>query len=254
MNNYLIYKITNKINNKSYIGKTNNFNRRMKIHYKSINNDNVQTVFKYALSKYGWNNFDKEILENNLSDEESSIREKYYIKLYNTFINVKSSNGYNMTEGGEGGNTYKCKTKDELLIIRKKISKSNTGENNGMKNNGYKISGEKNGMYGKHHTQEQKNKISEKLKNKYSGENSPNYGKHLSPDIKEKIRKSCKHNGKGKKVVCININTGYISIFQSLTECSKITNLSQRIIKNHIVKKRIINNYKFMFFDKYIIK
>jgi group I intron endonuclease len=53
-----IYKLTNLINKKIYIGKTNNLDRRLHEHQKSKNN---QIIHK-AIKKYNWNNFDIEIL------------------------------------------------------------------------------------------------------------------------------------------------------------------------------------------------
>lgn len=52
--------------------------------------------------------------------------------------------------------------------------------------------GENNPMYGKHHTEETKNKISEAKKGKYCGENNHNYGKHHSEETKQKISEANK--------------------------------------------------------------
>lgn len=88
-----IYKITNKVNNKSYIGQTRytvEFRWRQHIHKK----DN--TYFHNALHKYGIENFTVETLEEceaNLLNE----REIFYIAKYNTF-----KEGYNLTIGGDG--------------------------------------------------------------------------------------------------------------------------------------------------------
>jgi len=95
-----IYKHTNKINGKSYIGKTKNkVDYRLNQHIRSSNNGS-NNVFHRALRKYGIDNFETSILEDNISDENIDIREEYWIKYYNTF-----NNGYNMTIGGDGGDT-----------------------------------------------------------------------------------------------------------------------------------------------------
>lgn len=53
----------------------------------------------HAIQKYGWNNIQKEILEDNLTLDEANRQEKYYIKLYQT---TNTNFGYNLTIGGDG--------------------------------------------------------------------------------------------------------------------------------------------------------
>lgn len=60
----------------------------------------------------------------------------------------------------------------------------------------FSMYGEKNPMYGRHHTEETKKKISESRKGKYSGQNSPMYGKHHTEETKDKIRNA----NKGRKL------------------------------------------------------
>ena len=89
-----IYKITNKINNKCYIGQTSDYKRRFQQHkMKGYGNENNKLLY-YAFDKYGIDNFTFEIIEDKtpLYNE----REKYWIKYYDSF-----ENGYNMTEGGD---------------------------------------------------------------------------------------------------------------------------------------------------------
>ena len=89
-----IYKITNKINNKCYIGQTSDYKRRFQEHkMKGYGNENNKLLY-YAFDKYGIDNFTFEIIEDKtpLYNE----REKYWIKYYDSF-----ENGYNMTEGGD---------------------------------------------------------------------------------------------------------------------------------------------------------
>lgn len=94
-NNYCIYMHKNKINNKVYIGQSCNIKVRWHpISYKG------SSYFYNAIKKYGWNNFEHIILENNLSLEEADKKEKYYIKLYD-FVN--RDKGYNLKNGGNNG-------------------------------------------------------------------------------------------------------------------------------------------------------
>lgn len=88
-----IYKITNKVNGKSYIGQTRytvEFRWRQHIHKK----DNV--YFHNAIHKYGIENFTVETLEE-CNYEDLNSREIFYIAKYNTF-----KDGYNLTLGGDG--------------------------------------------------------------------------------------------------------------------------------------------------------
>lgn len=95
-----IYKVTNKINGKSYIGQSVDIFDRWSAHCTMCDD----TVFHRALKKYGTCNFEWEILEL-CTEGELDIREKYYISLYHTCIHDEPSNGYNMTWGGDGGLT-----------------------------------------------------------------------------------------------------------------------------------------------------
>ena len=87
-----VYKIKNKINNKMYIGITDNPERRFQEHC----NKN-ESIINKAIHKYGKENFSMEILEEGLSIEESYIKEKFYIKTLNSQV----PNGYNVAPGGQ---------------------------------------------------------------------------------------------------------------------------------------------------------
>lgn len=85
-----IYKIVNKISGKTYIGQSNDIERRFKEHqYKK------DIPVEIAIQKYGIENFIFEVLEE-CSLDELDEKEKYYINLYNTY----KGNGYNCNEGG----------------------------------------------------------------------------------------------------------------------------------------------------------
>ena len=93
--NYKVYKHTNIINNKVYIGITKQEpKRRWQNGYGYIDND----YFYNSIKKYGWNNFKHEILFDNLTKEQAQEKEIELIEHY------KSNNrnyGYNMSKGGE---------------------------------------------------------------------------------------------------------------------------------------------------------
>lgn len=89
-----IYKITNKITNKSYIGQSINIEDRIKAHWRTKDN----TYIHHAIQKYGKENFNYCVLEECPIDKDIlNQKEKHYIKIYNTL----SPNGYNLTIGGD---------------------------------------------------------------------------------------------------------------------------------------------------------
>ncbi len=184
--NYL-YRITNNINGKFYIG----------IHSTNNLNDNYfgsGTLIKKAIQKYGINNFTKEILEFKNSREEIKNLEK---KVVNDEL-LNNPLCYNIQRGGGGGQSvemakkhrekwsgfkglkhtdeYKQKMSDlnkgKKLSeeTKRKISETQKGHKpteETCKKISNACSGSKNGFYGKHHSEETKRKISETKKQKY---------------------------------------------------------------------------------------
>lgn len=95
-----IYKITNQINNKVYIGQTKKtVDYRFKEHYYQAKTEQSGkrpiTYFHAAINKYGFENFNVETLEQ-CDDDQLNEREKYWITFYDSY-----NNGYNMTKGGQ---------------------------------------------------------------------------------------------------------------------------------------------------------
>lgn len=119
----IIYKMTNKINGKIYIGQTcKSLRKRIRDHF----NDFGKSYIKYSLKKYGRDNFEVEIIDTASSKEELNQKEIYWIKQYNCRI----PNGYNICAGGEGANGYhhseEVKNKMSLTRKGKKQSKELT--------------------------------------------------------------------------------------------------------------------------------
>lgn len=94
MEKYLVYKHTNKINNKVYIGITKNINNPNK-RWKNGMGYSYNEKFFSDIVKYGWDNFEHDILETDLSAPEAVSRESYYIKYFNSVVE-----GYNNSYGG----------------------------------------------------------------------------------------------------------------------------------------------------------
>ncbi len=110
-----IYKITNLINQKAYIGKTiNTIEQRWEGHQRESQRKRVEKRPLYkALNKYGVNNFVIELVEE-VDIKKLSEREIYWIGYYHTY-----ENGYNATLGGDGKILYDYDLIAELIINHK---------------------------------------------------------------------------------------------------------------------------------------
>lgn len=108
-----IYKITNDVNGKIYIGQAKNTEYRFYTHCKNSSND---TLIDKAIKKYGKEHFHVEILKSQISNYNE--KEKYWINK----LNSKVPNGYNISDGGEeppifyGINHPLASIKDPLVL------------------------------------------------------------------------------------------------------------------------------------------
>lgn len=126
--NMFIYKITNIINGKVYIGQTiRPIKDRFKRHINDALNNVINTHFSKAIRKYGKDNFIIEQIDIAQTQDELNKKEQYYIRLYNSI-----KEGYNETDSLYkcGGNTYSSKTEEEMYDIALKISRSKEGIKN----------------------------------------------------------------------------------------------------------------------------
>lgn len=136
-----IYKITNDINQKVYIGKTErSIEERFKEHCRAYRQERCEKRPLYAaMKKYGTEHFHVELVEETDNPEE---REQYWIKFYNSY----GSTGYNATMGGD---SKKYIDYDEIVRIYQEIQNVKktaevTGHDPGwisqiLKNKGIKI-------------------------------------------------------------------------------------------------------------------
>lgn len=108
-----IYKITNKINGKCYIGQSVYIRHRWIEHkYKAFTlKDN--NYFHNALRKYGWDNFNFEVIEQ-CEQNELSDKEIYWIKYYDS---TNKEKGYNIKLGGNSGGS--CYNYEEIYNLWK---------------------------------------------------------------------------------------------------------------------------------------
>ena len=155
-----IYKITNTINGKSYIGQTCHDAVKKRLNPHLAGNGN--RILKKAIKKYGREAFTFEILHDSIIPEFLDDLEIEAIAKFNTLV----PHGYNLTTGGNSGGSPSEET-------RRKISEANKG---------------------KTRTAEFRRKHSEAMK----GEKNPNYGKTPSPETRRKISKANKGKLVGK--------------------------------------------------------
>jgi group I intron endonuclease len=192
----IVYKLTNKINGKVYIGQTiHKLSTRISQHKASKN-----TLISWAIRKHGIQNFDVSIVlrANNL--DELNSREVFCIRVFNSL----SPSGYNNAIGGKNcrlSNETKEKLRQKALgrkpsdEVRKKLSEQRIGKNNSMygkKHSNYTKailadSAKKRTVHGRtgtagkfRHTEETKSRISQKLKG-----HKHNLGKIRSDKFKE---------------------------------------------------------------------
>lgn len=117
-NNYCIYLHRNKINGKIYIGQTCN---KPEYRWGKEGLGYQRQAFFAAIQKYGWENFEHEILETGLSQEQANEKEIFYIQKYNSY-----NEGYNATLGGKNRKL----TEEEKLKISHFMSSTRLGKNN----------------------------------------------------------------------------------------------------------------------------
>ena len=115
-----IYKITNTINGKSYIGQTiQNVKERFYQHCATKCSKAVSNMAIHrAIKKYGKSNFTVEVIEE-IDSTNLNDRERYWIKYYNSY-----NNGYNSTKGGQDGIKLFKNLDTESIVREYKSGKS----------------------------------------------------------------------------------------------------------------------------------
>jgi len=117
---YSIYKATNIINGKSYIGFDSNWPSRKEQHKKDSKNTKKDYCFYNAIRKYGWQNFQFELIYQSKEWHHcKNVMENYFIEEYRTYIRFEDCKGYNMTLGGEGtlGYRHTPENKEKVRLL-----------------------------------------------------------------------------------------------------------------------------------------
>lgn len=204
-----IYKITNQVNGKFYVGRTiKSLQHRFRNHCYEALERNSKNYFHKAIRKYGKENFIVEQIE--ICDPNSiGEREMFWICELNPH--------YNQTLGGDGGMLgFKHSEKTKSILSEKRMGK---------------FTGDKNPFYGQHHTEETKQKLSEFRKGKRFSKGFT--GKFHKEESKSKTSQTLKNNPNVKrvKVFQYDIEENFLREFQSIADAAQFVNTSPSNIK-----------------------
>lgn len=248
-----IYKITNNINGKVYIGQTRNFKRR-KNKYRNLLCVGQPKIYN-SIKKHGWDNFTFEVLCN-CDIEDLNFWEYDYYMIYqqllgeNMMLNLKAGGGARLYTSGE---------------TRKKISDSKKGSKH--VNYGKKLSedtrkkqsesqkGELNHMFGKTHSLEARKKLSDS----HRGDKHVNFGKKLPKEtVAKMIENSYMRNRIGelnhisKKVNQYELDGRYIKTYACIDDVNKEYGFDNSdIVKVCKGKRRTSKGYIWRYHSEY---
>ena len=250
-NNYTVYKHTSP-DGKVYIGSTS-LNPKYRWNYGK--GYKRCTRFFKAINEIGWDNFEHEILFENLSQSEAEKIEEEYIKKYKS---TDEKFGFNMADGASLiGYKRTEETKQRMSEAQKgrKIKPESIKKRSEKVKANRTYAGKNNGMYGRHHTKETREKIrlsntgkkhteesrkkmsesrkgikqseeaKAKKREKMIGERNPFYGRKHTEESRSKVSEK-----NSKKVICLE--TG--EIFKSSIFASRSMGLNDTAVSGSI--------------------
>lgn len=213
-NKYVVYKHTSP-SGKVYIGITR---RKPEARWKDGRGYYRHPRFAGAIGKYGWENFTHEILAENLTANEAKIMETELIKLHRS---TDKRFGYNATLGGDG--CAGCTPSDES---RRKMSA-----------NHYDTRGANNPMFGRNHTPEARQKMSETKKRLFAERAAVRPKKPRMSEVERKAHLSERMKGtnnpsygKGFSVAQLSTSGEVIKIYQTVREAERETGVDHTTI------------------------
>lgn len=206
---YSIYRITNLVTSKIYIGFTSNPDKRWKEHLQGSTESNPSEILYKSMRKHGVGNFVFDVIYQSKDGLfTKNVMENYFIVEYNSYISSPNSVGYNMTLGGDGVIGYKFTEEQRNKISNAKIGKPRSNETRA------KLSASKKGKPSPMKGRTQSIEARERIAAARKGKPSPTKGKVQTLEAKQKISASLKGNtrgaaNKGKpkpKVACPHCN------------------------------------------------
>jgi len=209
----VIYKATNIINGKEYVGQTiRGFSERIKEHKYCASKRTRNLPLYNAINKYGFENFEFAVIDSASSIEELNKKEEQYIRELNSLW----PNGYNMMTGGHNSVLNEFSKKKMSDAKKGKPMPEKCREMGILANKGIKRS------------EETRKKMSEAQigeKNHRFGKPSFNRGKTFSQETCKKISESKKgkglnNNNASKKVICLDNGIIYDSAVHAAKELS----------------------------------
>lgn len=210
----VIYKLTNKVNGKSYVGQTTrDLKTRIAEHSRKH-----RTVIEKAIKKYGIGSFSIETIDSADTISELNKKEVYWIEQVGCVV----PDGYNQCNGGDNtmGFNHREESKEKMSASHKELDKT----------------AEKNPFFGKNHTEEQRRKWSEDRKN--------------DPRYQENMRKARIASVKSTQVKVVNLDTK--EVFDSIRQAAdqyklKSTHIS-RVCRGG---RKTTGGFRWMYHDEY---
>lgn len=231
----IIYKATNKINGKKYVGQTVfSLEKRRCQHINDALSNKDTYYFHNALRKHGPDNFEWTILHECGVIEELNMLEMYYIRLYNTF-----EKGYNLTLGGDGmvGFEHSEESKKKMSDAQKGSKNHNYGKTFSEKHR-RKMS---EAQVGKYFSEKTRKKISRARTGKCVGKDNSMYGKSPSEETRRKISDTLKgkNNPGATSVIIIN------KCFDTRKEAAEFLGVTPALIRYRILHKTKWLGYRY---------
>lgn len=213
-----IYLVTNKINDKKYVGQTKNTTLfRWKQHIQSAKTGKYSNALDNAIRKYGADAFEVKRILKSIPESDLDRLECIWIKKFNS----QRPAGYNITFGGGGVRGFR-----HSQATKAKLSKQNKGKRlnhgdlvrEGQIKSGYLLARSKNPMW--------RERISKSRSGRFTGVDNPFYGKHHTEDTKAHLS-----DVKSKPILMFDLDGNFIRRFKNGHEA-----------RDYLIKNGITNN------------
>lgn len=234
-----IYRITNKLNGKFYIGSTSNMRKRMREHMSNLRRGiHVNDHLQHAFDKYGEENFAFEVYEyvKNI-DDLLTVEQRVLddLKPYDDEVGYNISEyAYSYRVFGEDNPHYGVPKSEEH---KRKIRES---------------------LLGHKHSEETKRKISKAVKGKNTGKDHWSYGKERTKKHRERFSASMKgkfagsKNPSARKVVQLTKEGSFVKVFETMKDAQASTGAHPANITNCCKgKRKTTGGYKWMYLEEY---